>query len=489
MLPFRRSPWMLFIVPALGLYLGSLFAGLTLPRRFLTAAWWPRGVLALRVDASSWPYALSLSALALAVLLTAPARGARRPLAWGSTLGVLLAGLLAVFSANFLTLALAWALLDAFELTALLLQAATGAERGRVVGVFAARLGGVLLLMWVFVQGGPTGAGASLNFDLVLLLAVAMRLGVFPLHLPFFRESQPLRRGLGTTLRLVSPAASLWLLADVARGGLPAPWLPWLEGGALAAGLVGALGWLTASDALNGRPFWVLGMAALAVGAALNGQSQASLAWGVTMVLCGGLLFLASLRERALVWAPLLAAALLAGLPSTPGWAAAQGYLASRNGLMPLWMMLHFAMTAGYVRFLWPGRPAAPLLTRGERAAYLAGMGVLLGTAFLLGGHPVLRTASSGWLHLAGLAGAALLLWGTRPFWGRLPRLAGMSLRFLLDVFSLDWLYRQLWRGYRLLSFVARRLASLLEGESGLLWMLLLLLVLLAALFPEGGRR
>ncbi len=481
---------MLFALLATGLYAAVLAAGFLQPRPAVEVPWWPQGSLSLGVEPAAWPFALSVTALTLAVLLTAPARGARRPLGWGSSLFILAAGMPALFSANFLTLTLAWALLDAVELSVLLLQAATNVERRRIAAVFAARFGGMMTAAWLAaVQGaGSIVARRSVTFEIGLLLAVAMRLGVFPPHVPFLRESQPLRRGLGTTLRLVSPAASLWLLAGIAGGELFPRWMSWLMGAALLAGLAGALGWLTASDALDGRPFWVLGISSLAVGAALSGHPYAAVSWGVVMIVCGGTLFLASLREPALAWIPLLATALLVGLPYTPGWNAAQGYLPLKGGVSWLWMAVHFLMTAGYVRFLWPGSPS-PLLTRGERAAYALGMALLLGSGIFLGVRLSVQAGPGGWEHLPGLAGGALLLGGIRRFGDRLPRPKGRLFRSLPRLLSFEWFYRRLWGAFRFLTVISQNLAALLEGESGLLWMLVLLLVLIAALFSGGPSR
>ncbi len=76
-----------------------------------------------------------------------------------------------------------------------------------------------------------------------------------------------LRRGFGTSLRLVSAAASLSLLARIPASALQSSLLPVLLILAALAALYAAWMWLRASDEIIGRPFWVLGMASLAVSA------------------------------------------------------------------------------------------------------------------------------------------------------------------------------------------------------------------------------
>ena len=106
-----------------------------------------------------------------------------------------------------------------------------------------------------------------------------------------------MRRGLGTSLRLVPAAASLVLLVRTAYTGVPDPWRPYLLALVGLSALYGAILWFTASDELSGRPFWILGMIAFVVASAVCGVPEASLAWGLACIFSGGLLFLLSARH------------------------------------------------------------------------------------------------------------------------------------------------------------------------------------------------
>jgi hypothetical protein len=55
------------------------------------------------------------------------------------------------------------------------------------------------------------------------------------------------------------------------------------------------------------------------------------------------------------------------------------------------------------------------------------------------------------------------------------------------QLFSFHWLYRLLWRGYRLVGGGVAIVTVLLEGEAGVLWTLLLLLLLISLITTQAG--
>ncbi|GAB4530349.1 MAG: hypothetical protein Fur0018_17600 [Anaerolineales bacterium] len=472
----NRSWWASFTAIFLALWSVLWVLSAYLPLSLAFPVWWPHGGVRFTLTPLSWPYAQALTTLALAVMLTAAVRTAAHWRTWGGNLLLLLTGLAAITAANPLTLALAWLSLDVLELITLTLQLQSAEARERLMAAFSARLAGILLLVWVSARS-PLGFSALPGrWNVLLLLAVAMRLGVLPLHVPFLQDATARRRGLGTMFRLTAPVASLGLLQEIGLNGFPRPWILPLNLAVLFAGLFAAWLWLTAADELSGRPFWVLGLAALSINAALQANAAASTAWGVLMLLAGGVIFLASLRDAAGMWAPLLAAMHLLGLPYTLTGGIV--HTATVPFLTAAWLIVHLLLAAGYVRHLWLAHPHQAV-TAGEYTAYLLGM-----VALLIGAWGI--PARAGWiqteidfLHPAAFALAGLLwvILRRRVAWNpeRLHTLAGRWL-------SLDWFYRLIWRGYRLLSQGAGLMAQALEGEGGLLWMLIILLVLLSIL-------
>jgi hypothetical protein len=67
-----------------------------------------------------------------------------------------------------------------------------------------------------------------------------------------------------------------------------------------------------------------------------------------------------------------------------------------------------------------------------------------------------------------------------------LPQFIRAALGFLGNVFRLDWLYRFIWFVYETLGKILTIFSAILEGDGGVLWALLLL-VLLVSLIGRGG--
>jgi hypothetical protein len=72
--------------------------------------------------------------------------------------------------------------------------------------------------------------------------------------------------------------------------------------------------WLTARDELNGRPYWLITLAGMAVGCSIRGRPDAALAWGIALLLGGGCILLFSARRRSMMFIPVL---VLLGLTGT----------------------------------------------------------------------------------------------------------------------------------------------------------------------------
>ena len=499
---------------------------LPLPSGLPLAAWQPvrffPGSPILLLDSVSWPYALALAALALAVVLTDVARSAEADwISWGGSL--LLAGLAmaAVLAGNLVTLLLAWGAIDLVEAALLLSPMMQSEERTRAVVAFFMRTGGVAVALWAGMAAAAAGevvafgaaaaspAGLSHPVGTLLLLAAALRLGVLPMHLPFTVEL-PRRRGLGAMMRLAPAAGSLALLARAAEADAPPGLSSWLLGACVLAGLYGGLAWLSAKDELDGRPFWILGMAMLALASAVRGQPAASMAWGAALLLSGGLLFLASARPRLLLPLPVLGLLWASALPFTPAWEGVRLYAGPFSFLVVLLLPVHALLLAGYIRHALHPAPAPPGLERWVWLVYPWGLALLPVSHILIGWLERPAPGASPGLLASWPALTALLLVGLAALLARrrmhqpaeaafspdAPQASAAVLQIvailrrtaavLWSVLSFEWLYRLSDGIYRLagrgLAFINR----VLEGDGGILWTLLLLTLLLSLLARQG---
>jgi hypothetical protein len=468
-----------------------------LPQTLALPAWQPQAFFYYSptwlADSVSWPYALSLTALALAIVLTSVVHANVNPMAWAGMFMLTALGLLAVTAENPLALVLAWTALDLTELVTMLLSVKGESQSEGVVVAFAVRLAGTGLVIWASILS--VAAGTPLDFivtparaGIYLLLAAGLRLGVLPLHLPY-RQETTLRRGFGTSLRLVSAASSLVLLARIPGDAIGASLTPYLLTLTALAALYAGWMWLRASDELTGRPFWMLGMAALAVAATLRANPTGSMAWGIVLLLGGGYLFLNSARQRNLIWLSIFA---LWGLTALPYSLTATGWLSKGQASLLFWIPFLPAqalLLAGFFRHsLSVGETSLESQLPWVKGIYPLGLILLTLIQILLGlwGWEGARQIGIWWAAVATLGLTALLVWLAIKVLTRLTMPGAGSGRWG-NIFRLDWLYRAAWAIYRLLGQVSNVITSTLEGDGGVLWSFVIL-VLVLSLLTSGIR-
>ena len=493
----KRSFSYSWLVAALGALLawGSIFAWqVGLPALVLQNTWQPVNLFSawpvFFVDETAWVYALALGSLALAVILTAPAQSTGvSSSAWIGTLGLTAMGMLAFLAANPLTLVMVWTGLDLLELGNTLRLARNPNLSERAVISFGIRTLGTGFALWASVTNGAV----LLSFDaisapsaLFLLLAAGLRLGVLPLHLTY-RNEPALRRGMGTLLRMTVASSSLVLLARI-PGGLVLPGQAiFLQVLLILALLYGAWKWLFEADELAARPYWLIGMGALSLLAALRGSAAGSVAWGTALILFGGLVFLYSSRQRILT---LLLSGLTLGLFSLPFTLTATTW----QGAASLdWLFWPFAVAGqvmlalGFVRHLWhTSESELANLPRWAQSAYPLGLLILAAMTLLLGlwGWP---GALQVGLWPVGLVVGLFSLTALGVWW-RISKFGSQTeegtrvaskdsdslLARGLEIFAAG-----LWGLYRTLRRLMDFFSGLLEGDGGLLWTVLVLVLLL----------
>jgi hypothetical protein len=356
-----------------------------------------------------------------------------------------------------------------------------------VVVAFAIRVGGTGLVLLASVVSLRTGSPLDFRVTptqagIFLLIASGLRLGVLPLHLPY-RKENIVRRGFGTTLRLVSAAVSLSLLARIPASALESHLTPFLLALAAITALYAGWRWLRASDEIVGRPFWVLGLASLAVAASLRADPAGSTGWGVALILSGGLLFLFSARQRSILMLLLVGLWGISSLPFSLSAAAWQSGNQS-NWLLALPFLIAQAMfMAGYIRHaLHPGETSLESQERWTRIIYPVGLSIPAGGVLLLGlwGWSGARVIGPWWTALL----AVLLTAGfvSLAFTWLVRISPGRDSSQWVRTFRLEWLYNLLAGIFGLLRRLTGLVADTLEGEGGLLWSFLLLVLIISVL-------
>ncbi|MCA1900534.1 MAG: hypothetical protein LDL50_07510 [Chloroflexi bacterium] len=455
---------------------------LTLP------AWKPLSVfptpLLFRADDKAFALALSVSALTLAILLTAITRSAIvNTLTWSGSLALGGMGLLAVSAGNPLTLLLVWSALDLIELAIQLPSAQGETGNEKIVISFSTRVMGSGLLLWANIVSAAQGnvfdfQSIAPQAGIYLVLAAGLRLGVLPLHLPYASETS-LRRGIGTSLRLISAVSSLALLARAPAEGLQSAFTPFLMGLSVLAALYGGWMWLRAPDDLNGRPYWIICLAALAIISALSGNPLGVVAWGCALLLTGGALFLASAQHA---WTERVLLVGTLSLSSAPFSLTASAWVGNLGFSIPFVIAAQALLMAGFLRqaLRVNARSALELEAGWGVRMYAAGIALLGLFQLLLG-----LTGWAGAFQIGAWLQALITALLTAAAVWATPRLR------LLNPVRAHWVqgsassslsaaYQGLWLLYRFIRQVSQAVIAALEGEGGMMWTLLLLILFIS---------
>ena len=442
----------------------------------------------LQFDEITWPFALALASLCLAVVMTDVGRaGETSWVIWAGDLGLTALGLFAVLAENPMTLLIGWALVDVVELGILLRQVEHPATRRRVFYFFATSVLGTISVLGGVIAAGSVGLDLSFSTipsqaQLFLVLAAGLRMGVFPLQVAFLKEVHHLR-GQGTLLRLIPPATSMPLLAYAAFTPVSPAWrFPLLSLSVLAA-LYGGIAWARARDELQGRIFWIIGMAGMAFVGTLQFRPEAAMAWGLAMLYGGAALFLATVRTRWMVAIGIFGMLMISALPFSPTYSGLTMYspfkfyydLGPSSTCSPFtWLPASFlAADRAFERCGALGECNLPGWVD-SAPSHLSGINIFCSCDSRQLGIPHYGLS---WQHLGWLCWYGVLYWRKLNF--------PLDIFNLLDkVFSLKWVYSLVGWVYEAFGRVASEISLLIEGEGGVLWTLVLL-VLLVSIFSE----
>jgi hypothetical protein len=497
--PGFRYSWLTAVGGALLTWISVLLWQVFMPLEFNLPSWQEglfRDTPALLADSLTWPYAFGLASLTLALILTAVVReDFPDPLRWSAILTMAGFGMWAVLAKNPLTLALVWATIDMAELAAQLRTTRGERANERIVSGFAARALGTLVLILAGMVSLSSGSPLDFetvrpNVGMLLVIAAGLRLGVLPLYIAYTSE-EGARRGFGTALRLVTAASSLVLLARIPAEGALSPFAPFLMILVTFAGAYSGLRWMRSTDELSGRPFWVIGMASLAIASALRGNPLGTVAWGSALLFAGGLVFLSTAQNKILqriilflgVWG-------ISSLPFSPtasGWDSGVPFTWSTWVTFPFLIATQALLITGFIRHTLFPSAATPVESQPVWAKNIhpIGIGVLLFGSTLLGlfgwdGARTLGTLPAG-LAAALLAGA---LYWLRPRLAFLNPVRAHWVQAEAGGSRLDAFYGILWNFYRQVGRLSGFIGSLLEGDGGILWALLFLVLFFTLLGP-----
>jgi len=448
--------------------------------------------------------AFALLALLAALQWSGLDRPAARRTARTAAYLMTLAAIASFAAANPGALLLSWAWVDllGFVLILMLRQslpesAGQGAAPADILPVAALALNslGTLLVLVAFLPALSIQGAAPSNFSLAsapvlsqlaLLAGIALRLGVFPpqLTLPRFGFSEG---GYDVLVRLVPAAAGLRLLGQVwspkAAVALGAGWMGWIVALVCLSAFLGGVRWMVRQSARSAHTTLLAGLLALAGLAVLHGAppEPVTRAAGLVLVLGGGLMLQYRGQSRWQKWSavwPLACAAIIAGLPFSPGaslgGALYEALIASRAwGVLLAAGLLHIMLVGNLVRLAFESGQELPA---GEKLVWLAYYAALTLCLAALVAWPVLAFLGGPWrpgpiggVAFAAIAAGGLALAGAAR---RLRQPGEQALATLENLTRFDWLPRGLSSIASGAAGAVRRIDSLVSGESAMTWSL-----------------
>ncbi len=490
-----RTQWAVSTLLVLLIWFLSLMMLAAIPNAVSFSIWQPANLfqtpLEFSLDRISWGLAYCISTVLLSMLLTAATR------ADSASTGVRVfwfvfaaLAMLVAFAINLLTVALTFALLDLCSFIFFIYRAENVGEIRRAIVRAGVDLVSVLLIVAAAWMNSIDGIGAGLDAAsfstpaaMLFFIGILMRLGAIPLDLTLPSLSS---RRSDAVLRLLPPALALLLLARFLENGTPPTIRLWLAVAGTIGILLGGVRWLLEEDQVLSSPFFVMGLAGVGILASSNASANGDVLFATStlLLLVGALLSLIQVHTPShRIW-PIFAAALLIGMPASPG-----GLIASVMGQSALnegaWIQALIgiiglsSLSLGAIHLFFEEEEPWPNSESLVRVMYSMGLAlpalVSIGLGFWMEG-----TSSVAGAIVTVAAGALSVgaFFALRNLQGKeFARWRSLFLRI-----NPQWIFSLIWNILRYFLSIARSIGELFEGEAAMLWMFAFVAVLLLAL-------
>jgi len=490
---FKRGSSALWIVAVLGALIAWVFVFLNyrnfqisipiLPWNFINQYdFFP----AIQFNRYSWSYALAIITLLLSSLLISIINDeGKRWVTWIMSLVLGAFGLWSVLAINPVTLVLAWAAMDICVFLIVSSLITNSQARERAVVAFSINILAVLLLTWSTLSKYPLSSeglpgNQELFVSLLALAVIGLRVGGITIYSSAINDTD-FSKSLGSLLHLVPAAAAFALFNTIQVLSYPAGVELMLVVVISMIVLFNALSWVWKAKSPRHQTNWIILMAGFSIVSVIRGDLEASLVWGVAAILSGGIFFLVSMKHRYLFLLASIGLINISMLPYTPTWAGTQLFAPPYYWGLLILLFSHMLILIGYFQFARKLDNRQDKVNRFTWVVYYWGL-LLLPIVHLLIGLLMRDSAKLGfsdWLGLLSSA-AAISIFIVHRYYPKLRIWSFYGNRFmptLQKLFDLRWFWRSLWSLYRGFGRVVDLLTNVLEGDGGILWTLLLLVL------------
>lgn len=434
----------------------------------------------------SWPYAVAVSTVLLSSMLISIINDeGGKWVTWMMSLILGALGLLAVLALNPITLVLAWAALDVCVLFVVVALEPDVRARGRAVIAFSVNISAVALLSWIsLIENQVSGEGLQDNLEMYIgvlaFVVIGLRVAGITTLSPVISKTN-FSKSLSSLLYLVPAAAAFALFNTIRKMSLS------LGVEHLLVFLIGlivcinALLWVWKPTSFRYQHIWIIMLAGFVTVSFIRGNVDASLAWGVALIYSGGILFLVSVKHRFIFILAAISLMSISMLPYTPSWPGAQLFAPPFYWGQLLLLISHVLILLGFAQVAQKTVKEEQRYDRFTWAIYFWGLFLLPITHIFMGflARDMAPLGLSRWLGFLSSA-AAMSIFLVHYFF---PKLQIWSLYrnrqkpVLQMSINFSWLWRSTWPLYRGLDRGVNLLTQVMEGDGGILWTLLLLVL------------
>jgi len=252
--------------------------------------------------------------------------------------------------------------------------------------------------------------------------------------------------------------------------------------------LLYSFAWFFSRDEIEGRQPWIMAFGMLVIGSALRAEVNSSLSWALAAIFSGGMIFLASVRDKISVWITMIGLLGICAIPFTPAWAGLGIFSAPFNISLILFFVALVFVILGYTRHATRLIPGPPGLERWIKVVYPLGL-ILLPLTYI----------GLGWIYKPGTDSIPLLSWIIGPLvvlsaaigfvlWQRAGEKTPQGLiKLVTSMLTFSWLGSIIQSLFGYLARMMNFISKILEGEGGFLWVLLSIVLFLAILVISIG--
>lgn len=364
-------------------------------------------------------------------------------------------------------------------------------EKILFIRIFSIFLAAVAIAIGNSIELNPEQSFLEGQRETILLIACAMRAGLFPFFEPFQNENET-RKGLNTFVELSSVALVLPAFIRIDSSAIGNDAYGFFIFFSTLSVICGGLGMIFSNKNESERRYFVLTLTGLSFISALRFQPIASVVWGISLSVLTAPLFLYDIRSRLLNVVQVISGLLLSGLPRTPAASGWQGLVLVPPSFFDFFLMISFAcLLTKFFSGLTVQNPAHPALQdRRMNAIYPFGFIVSMIAYGVIAALSWNFYSDNGMIPASIITLIIAFIIGFRSVWLRFFTQTNTFFSWFREIFftiwkiflwiiQFRWLEAPIGWIMNGLSAIIDFISGIFEAPGGILWKFLILIIVL----------